>query len=161
MGREQFSIGWLLGLGDGLIGEGADELVEFYGTAFWTYCPIEVMLLYAQGEVKSLTVFDTFALIRWHRKTPFLGPTFLNLYRLPKVKIYPYRTEKASPLPWLYPFEVRWPGEFQNKFPPVAFSAPKYVSSWPWRKGHPPGNCSQDYLSAPTGPIYGSPVRGR
>lgn len=161
MGREQFSLGWLLGLGDGLMGEGADEMVEFYGTGFWTFCPIEVMLLYAQGEVKSPTVLGAFALRGWHRKTLFLGLSFLNLYRIPKVKIYPYKEEKASPLPSLYPFEVRWPGEFQNKFTPVAFTAPKYVPAWHWRKCHPPGNCSQDYLSAPGGPIYGSPVRGR
>ncbi len=142
LGREQFSIGWLLGLGDGLIGEEADELVEFYGTAFWTFCTIEVMLLYAQGEAKSFTALGTLALIGWHRKTPFLEFTFLNPYRIPKIEIYPYKREKASPLPWLYPIEVRWPGEFQNKFTPVAFSAPRYVPSRPWRKGHPPGNCS-------------------
>ncbi len=71
LGREQISIGWLLELGDGLIGEGADELVEFYGTAFWTFCPIEVMLLYAQGEVKSLTVLGTLALIGWIENPPF------------------------------------------------------------------------------------------
>ncbi|MCH7570908.1 MAG: hypothetical protein IH919_10140 [Deltaproteobacteria bacterium] len=87
LGREQFAIGWLLRLGDGLIGEGADELVELYGTAFWTFCPIDVMLLYAQGEVKSLTVLGTFALLGWLLKNPFLGLIFLNLYRIPKVKI--------------------------------------------------------------------------
>jgi len=97
VGCEQFSIGWLLGLGDGLIGAGADELVEIYGNAFWTFCLLEVMVLYAHGEVKSLTVRGKFALIGWHRKTPFLGLTFLNPYRIPKVKIYPYKGVKASP----------------------------------------------------------------